>query len=378
MVAGIALLVAPWLTLHERHADVPAAAADHKPAPAASKPFAATSEPTPRARLIAAQDQLRGTGRDLCSLAAESAASAASGAGAGAGADDPATIAATQRSPSFIAFQAGVHHIDNALRTSPDPYANAVAIWLNIPLDEQAEGAVPDAERRRQLAALANATTDPRIYALAFRTCRGSSEDGCHALSARRWAEIDAGNAMPWAFLLEEAATRGDVSGQEEAMFHMAAARRLADRELTQVQPVIGSSDGSAGDLMAAEGLSTMAIGIAAAWPWPKALFRHCNAAAVVEANRAQLCAKFADVMFDHSDSFFGRLSGASLTKRLTGDASRGATVNAELTLWNAAWARTKEVTCDTVKGQLILLTQVANGGPQAALQASPGASAAR
>lgn len=371
MVAGIALLVAPWLMLRERHADAPAAVADQKAAPAAAKPFAATSEPTPRARLIAAQDRLRGTGRDLCSLAAESAAS-------GAGPDDPATIAATQRSPSFMAFEAGVRHIDNALRASRDPYANAVAIWLNIPLDEQADGAVSEAERRRRLAALANATTDPRIYALAFRTCRGSSEDGCHVLSARRWAELDADNAMPWAFLLEEAATRGDVSGQEEAMFHMAAARGLADRELAQVQPVIGSSDGSAGDLMAAEGLSTMAIGIAAAWPWPKALMGHCDAAAIADANRAQLCAKFADVMFDHADSFIGRLSGASLTRRLTGDASRGATANAELTLWNAAWARPKEVTCDTVKGQLTLLTQAANGGPQAALRALPGASAAR
>ena len=372
-IAALALLAAVWLAVRERHADVPAAKVDREAAVAAFAPVADAGEPTPRARLVVAEVQLRGAGRDPCSLAADPvAAAAASGVGDG----NAATRAALERSPAFKAFEVGVHRIDGALRGSPDPYARAVGIWLNIPRNAQDDGAVPEPERRRQLAAMATATSDPRLYALAFRTCRGSADDGCHALSARRWAELDPGNAVPWIFLLDEATARGDVSGQQEAWFHMAAAKRFEDREFAQLQPIIGSSDDSAGGLMAADALSIMAIGIGAAWPSPAAPWDQCRAAAHVDSNRTQLCERFADLMFKHSDSLVGRALGAGLTKHMTGDTSRSAAVGAEMKLWADAWSRPTEPTCDALKSRLSRLMRAVAVGPQVAARELAAASA--
>ena len=373
-IAGLALLAAIWLALRERHASVPATKVDRQPPVVASAPLANASEPTPRARLVTVEAHLRGAGRDLCSLVDDPVVSGASGVGDG----DVARRGALERSPAFKAFEGGVLRIDGALRGSSDPYARAVGIWLNIPRNAQDDGAVTEAERRRQLAAMATATSDPRIYALAFRTCHGSTDDGCHALSVRRWAELDPGNAVPWTFLLDEAAARGDVSGQQEAWFHMAAAKRFEDREFAQLQPIVESSDDSAGGLMAADGLSIMAIGIGAAWPWPAAPWDQCRAAAHVDSNRAQLCEKFADVMFEHSDSLVGRAFGAALTKRMAGDASRSATVGAEMKLWADEWSQSKEPSCDTLKSQLSLLLRAVAVGPPAAARELAAASAAR
>jgi len=282
--------------------------------------------------------------------------------------DDPAARAAIERTPAFRDFAAGLRHIDDALRASPDPYANAVGIWLNVPRQDGDEHAVPESERRRQLVALAGASKDPRIYELAFLTCGRSAEDGCYALSARRWAELDAGNSVPLSFILDDAKARGDVSGQEEAWFHMATAARVNDRTLAQLQPIIASSNGSAGDQAAAEGLAMLAMGISAAWPLPVGRLYDCRPGALADANRAQLCARYANLMFEHSDSMTTRSYGATLIRRVGGDARPGAIVRSELEGWLQAWTPTKTLTCGELAGQLAFLSRAATDGGPAAL----------
>lgn len=256
-----------------------------------------------------------------------------------------------------------MRRIDDALRTSPDPYANAVGIWLNLPRDESGEHAVSEGERRRRLAALAPRSTDPRIYALAFRTCRGSMDDGCHTLSARRWVDLDASNALPWTFLLDEAVARGDVAGQENAWFHMANADRFEDRSLTPLIPIIANSNGSVGDQVAAEALSVLVIGIAAGSALPLEQFRECGPEVRADSNRTQLCVGYANVMFEHSESIQARFRGAHVTKVLTGDGARSAVVIKESDAWGKDWKQPEELSCGTLGPYLALLSRAATVG---------------
>ena len=109
-----------------------------------------------------------------------------------------------------------MRRIDGALRASADPFDRAVADWLDA-LD-----ALAPPERMARLVEDAVSTADARVYALAFRTCRLPREvpagGSCDALSARRWAELDRGNALPWVYVYAQARQSGDVSAQQEAM----------------------------------------------------------------------------------------------------------------------------------------------------------------
>ena len=76
------------------------------------------------------------------------------------------------------------------------------------------------------------ATTDARVYALAYGVCQTQREGApsCDALTARRWTEVDAGNGMPWLEMLTEARERGDAAGQREALSRLASAERFERR----------------------------------------------------------------------------------------------------------------------------------------------------
>jgi hypothetical protein len=368
-VAALAAVLLACL-LWPRGADAPLVKAVRTAPVVAAASSAAASEPTPRARLAAAQAQaqLHGARGDECALPLAAIFPAASGVDA----DAPAAREAVERSAAFAAFKASVLRIDAALRSSPDPYANALAIWLNVPRDDAEERGVPEPERRRELAAMAVSTTDPRIYAMAFHACRQSADDGCHALTARRWAELDPGNAMPWLYLRNEASERGDVSGQEEAWFHIAASARMDEGAFMPVPAIVAASQGSPGGTMAAYALSEVAIGIAAAQFVPVVTFE-CRKRAPMDANRMQQCVRIADLMFEHSDAPMDRMSGAVLTWRLTGDASRKQVAGAELQSW-AERFKLPPLTCDEMRQQTSLLESVDTRGLLATL--ASGASA--
>ncbi len=366
IVAVIALLAIVWFARRDNSADAPAtkvAPVIHAAASAVSIP---ASEPTPRGRLMAARAKLSGTADDWCNLPVIPPARQVTGAEP----DDPAALKSIESTPAFQAFTASVLRIDATLRASSDPYANAVAIWLNLPQDELGEGAVPEAERRRQLTAMAVATTDPRIYAMAFHTCRQSPDDGCYALNARRWAELDTGNAEPWVYLFHDAVQANDASGQEEALFHMAAAARVDERWFAPIAPIATASNGSNADAMAVFALSEMTLGMSAAQFEPSfTMIVSCRKAARVDANRSQLCLKIADLQFDHSDQPMGRLRGAALTWRMTGDASRKNVAGQEINLWNER-LKFPPATCDQLHQQADWLESMATRGPQATLRA--------
>ncbi len=285
---------------------------------------------TPRARLIAAETQVHTTADSACAMPVPTVAS-------GVDVDAPAVQAAVLHRPDVVSLVKGVRHIDTALRTSDDPFAKAVAVWLDVPRTDDDSQDIPAPERLRLLGTMAASTTDPRVYALAIRTCSGSTEAACQALSMRRWAALDPGNAVPWLFLLNTAEQAADASGQQEAWFHIASSTRFDEGFYTQLQPILSAATDDPDDQRAAEVLSVMGIGMAAGQTISIApLLKGCRDAAVADANRAQLCAKVADLLFEHSDAPMARTFGASITKRMTGDGRRSEQIAREQQFWIA------------------------------------------
>ena len=117
----------------------------------------------------------------------------------------------------------------------------------------------------------------------------------------------------------------------------MAASARFDERFYTQLQAVLSAVTGDPDDQRAAEVISVMGIGIAAAQTINFGpLLKGCRDAALADANRAQLCAKVADLLFDHSDARATRLFGASIARRLAGDTRRNEQVAKEQQSWTA------------------------------------------
>lgn len=285
---------------------------------------------TPRGRLIAAETHVQTTADSACAMPVLTAAS-------GADADDSVSEAAFMHRPEVVALERGVRHIDAALRASTDTFANAVAVWLDLPRTDNDTQGLPESERLHVLAEMAASTSDPRVYALAFRTCSGSTDAACQALSVQRWAALDVGNAVPWLFMLNAAEHGADASGQQEAWFHLASSTRFDERLYTQLQPILAATGDDPDEQRAAEVLSVMGIGMAAAQTINVGtLLRGCRDAAVADANRSQLCTNIADLLFEHSDTSTARMFGASITKRMTGDGNRSEQVVKEQQFWIA------------------------------------------
>lgn len=200
---------------------------------------------------------------------------------------------------------------------SLDPYTNAVAIWLDTGVDGD-DGRL--AQRRRRLAAVAASTRNPRLYALALRTCWSRPGLECHSLTPRRWSELEPDNAAPWMLMLDEAVANEDVSGIEEALFHITHARRLAERPLAPLQPIVDAATKDPESLAAAHAMAIEAIGLQAAQVSPIA-YTACTRVTPAVANIWQQCVAMVDVLEHRSDTLMARSAGAAIERRLTGNA---------------------------------------------------------
>jgi len=250
------------------------------------------------------------------------------------------------------------------MKSSADPYANAVAVWLDVNGDDDA---LRLSERVRQLAAMAASTRDPRLYSLALRTCWRRTDHECESLSARRWAELDPGNAMPWMMMLDEATRREDVSGMQEALFHVTKSERLAERDMAPLQPIVDAASGDAESLLAARSMSMDAIGISAAQVGPIG-FMACKRATPADANVWQQCVAMVDLLEHRSDSLLARMIGAAIDKTLTGNAEPGqqvvALMNQKMSLDLAA-----STGCEDLRAKLAFLRRMAIDGEVSASQ---------
>ncbi len=202
------------------------------------------------------------------------------------------------------------------MSASSDPFANAVAAWVDIhPSYPEAELA----ERMRRLETMASSTQDPRMYELALRTCWRRAVHPCQQLSARRWSELEPDNAAPWMMMLDEAQERQDQSGIQEAMNHAISSSGFVEREYAPLQPILDAASNDPDSLLATRQLAVDAMGIVAAQVGSRALGL-CRASARPDANRQQQCAALVDRMEHHADTVWTRTLGANADKRMTGN----------------------------------------------------------
>ncbi len=249
---------------------------------------------------------------------------------------------------------------------SPDPYANAVAIWLDVDVDSD-EAQL--AERQRRLAAMAASTQDPRLYSLALRTCWRRQQRPCDSgLSARRWSELEPANALPWLMMLDEAAQRGDLSGMQEAMFHVTQAQRYAERSDAPLQPIIDAADNDADSLLAARALAEHAIGLSAAQAGP-AGYTVCRHATSANANVWQQCLAVADLLAQRSDTLLQRAFGQRLHQQLTGEPRSAAQIAALERMYRADIDLFTTSGCDDLRAKLAVLRRMAVEGQVAVAQ---------
>ncbi|MEP6504298.1 MAG: hypothetical protein ABJD97_13265 [Betaproteobacteria bacterium] len=235
--------------------------------------------------------------------------------------------------PHYLAARA---RMDAALRASADRLDRAVADWLDVGQMRTPAGRV-DALVQQALT-----TTNARVYSLAYRTCLAGrpATASCAALSARRWADIDAGNGVPWLFAFDQARNANDAAGQQDALARLAAASRFDEYHFAQAAAVAAHAGANEQDLAAFGDLSAEAVGktFAVMTPVPT-LFAACRGKAGGDVVRAQQCQAISDAMFDHTDSVFLRGMSGALQAQTTGDETRREVARAERALAARDWS---------------------------------------
>ena len=233
--------------------------------------------------------------------------------------------------PSWVTTQA---RIDAALRGSADPFDHAVADLVNVGNMRTPAGQL------ETLVQSAAASSDPRIYSLAFRACYSVGHRSpifkkpgppafCASLTARRWAALDPGNGVPWLWVLSQAGDDEDEAGRQDALAHLAATTRFDDRAWQAAAAVVAHAPAEDANDVATHDLATQAWS-ALSPPGLGPLATLCRAQAGGDTTLADQCASIATTMFDRSDSWGLRFAGASLTVYLTGDETRRIAARAE------------------------------------------------
>jgi hypothetical protein len=171
------------------------------------------------------------------------------------------------------------------------------------------------------LVQLAQSSTDPQVYAWAYRACvvsGSSAESPCQLVTTEQWARLDPTNAMPWLFMAAEADKRGDADGVNDAMFHVANAERQDTGWGALVAQVIQHAP--AGDAHLGESLNLVfeTLGIEASAPGPYAMpSKYCGVGNLADANRRETCEGIATVLLQKSRTLLDRGIGLGIARRL-------------------------------------------------------------
>ncbi len=232
------------------------------------------------------------------------------------------------------------------LRGSGEPWLAAAAMFI-----ETMNGRVPaicsepgcptgEAPRSRTavlqaLARMAEASSDPRIHAIAMSACGGvaSGDPACKRLSTERWAQLDPFNAVPWMFVAAEAQTGHDSHRLDQAMQRIAQAWNsdtgwgLLPGELAAHAPPAEAA------LPAVMKLVHEVIGVqsAALLPPYAPVHAYCGEEALREPGRRELCDDIAQVLVAKSTAMTDRVVGLGLATRLGWPAARLETLRKDI-----------------------------------------------
>ncbi|MEO5686882.1 MAG: hypothetical protein ABIR54_05920 [Burkholderiaceae bacterium] len=224
--------------------------------------------------------------------------------------------------------------IDAALRASADPYDHAVADLVNVGNMRTPAGEL-DA-----LVQAATTSSDARVYALAYRACylaahwspifhQPEPPASCHSVTARRWAALDPDNGVPWLAVLAQADEDNDGAIRQDALAHLAMTTRFDGHDQQAAAAILAHAPLEGANDLATHDLATQAWSSLNS-PGLGPLSTLCKANAGGDGALAAQCAAIATTMFDHSDSWALRFTGASLTVYMTGDETRRKAARAE------------------------------------------------
>lgn len=236
--------------------------------------------------------------------------------------------------------------VDRALAADPRPMAQAARLILEIMnggddqrrallasgADCSASGACPGgaapavavsamAASREALARSAVTTTDPAVYALAFRVCAsGGVRDGaCALLSAEQWARLDPGNAAPWQEVFAAAQARTDNAAANEALHRIATSQRSNQRFFDLPGLFIDAAPVDDGLRNGIFLLAVEAIGLQSTVSLPSyaPFVSVCRREALRDSNRRQTCDSIAELLAQKSDTLVERAMGEAVGRQL-------------------------------------------------------------
>ena len=235
-----------------------------------------------------------------------------------------------------------------------------------------------DRDSAEALARLAVNSTDPQVYAWAYRSCAAVAREAagsCQLVNALQWARLDPANAEPWLTVAREAKSRNGAAGLDDAMFHVAAAAvhdagwGRAAAQMLEAAPqadrmVVGTLIVSL-DTIVYETIDLSSF---------SDTWRYCDARTLGNANRRDTCEKIASLLVDRSTTLMGRAVGLGLGKRLDWPTARLAAVEKERDAAYAvelrdASAPGEPFSCARARRDLSRLAEVARVGEVEALR---------
>jgi hypothetical protein len=194
----------------------------------------------------------------------------------------------------------------------------------DAPSDAAAKAAKAWADGRDAIARIASTTADARVYAFAYKLCKLDKEGACQMMDAGRWAQLDPGTARPWVYILADAAARGDLRTQAEALHRISTSQRSTDYSDDTAGAILGAAPSDDAALPAVWAMLVETIGLEAAVYLPIAtVTAACKGDALGDSNRAQTCADIAEVLTQRSLSIFDNQIGVSIGRRLGWPADR-------------------------------------------------------
>jgi hypothetical protein len=254
-----------------------------------------------------------------------------------------------------------------AMRASGNGLQRATALLLNGAIDN-----------RDELARIASTTTDPKVYALAFKFCGGANllEGACRLLSAEQWARLDPGNASPWLFAFAAARARNDRAAQDEALHRVATAERNQLALSAASSALLEALPRDPNLTFAGWVMLTELVGMEAALPigYYPAVRAACSADAVRNANRLQTCGAIAEVIAERSDALLDRQFGVRIGKAIGWPDGRVERMSGEYEAYSAssrpAVGDLNELDCTTMQRDIgFVRSRSAAGGETGAMR---------
>lgn len=181
---------------------------------------------------------------------------------------------------------------------------------------------------REELARLAAPGKDPLIYALAYEACdalgpKATERGSCQLITAEQWARIDPHNAMPWLAMASHAQLRDDSDAVREALYRLATAKRSESHRGAFSRAVLAHAPADPREIEHTAWAAMLAgVEVARRPPPVGTIDLQCAQAAVVDANRRQVCDQIATLFYERADTLQMRQFGLELGRRVGWPAS--------------------------------------------------------